>query len=88
MTRQRETEPLTQIHSVAETDGERSLLAAVLRLAVTDAQGGGMDAATWLHSDACVALLEYLTPATSSMTGEQLQAQLIKRLPVWTRGGR
>ena len=75
--------PVAIIHRVAETDPHRALLAAVLRLAVMDAQGGDTDAARWLRSPACAALLSLLIPDTSGMSAEQLQTHLLKRLPAW-----
>jgi hypothetical protein len=80
MSRAPET-PLAIIHRVAATDPHRALLAAVLRLAVSDAIGHDLEAAAWLMSDACVALLDFLVPSTSGMSGAQLQSALLARIP-------
>ena len=84
MSRAPET-PFAIIHNIAATDPDRALLAAVLRLAVTDAIGHDLDAARWLMSPACANLLGLLIPDTSGMSAEQLQAHLLARLPVAIR---
>jgi hypothetical protein len=77
--------PIAQIHSLAATDPHRALLAAVLRLAVSDSIGHDLDAAAWLMSPACTNLLDYLVPPTSGMSGAQLQAALLQRIPAAIR---
>ncbi len=73
------------LHAVAEHAPEFALLAAVVRVALTDAQGGDLDAASWLASDQCRALCSLLIPADAdqSFTGEQVQTRLLGHLPTW-----
>ena len=86
-----EVSPMTTMHSVAnnsEEDGYRALLAAVIQQAVRDAQAGGNhahEAAEWIRSQYCAALLDCLIPFGLATTPEELQARLIDQLPAWAR---
>ena len=83
------TQRYDAIHNVAGIDqaGPLALFAAVVRVALVDAQGGDTDAASWIKSDQCLALCALLIPddADQSLTPERMQAQLIAQLPKWMR---
>ena len=75
------------IHAVADNgmeDGYKALLAAVIQQAVNDARSGRSDAdeaAAWIKSPRCHAMLACLIPAGLSTSPEELQAQLVLKLP-------
>lgn len=74
----RAASPGGTIRALAGEVPELALVAAILRLAVEDAQAGRRGARDWLSSAACRDWLVYLTPPDADVVG--VQAALIRRL--------
>jgi hypothetical protein len=68
------------LHTIAADAPELSILAAVLKQAVEDGQGGDHEAATWLASDDCRDLLAWLVPEQADVVGVH-QALLARLRP-------
>lgn len=67
------------IHDVAASAPEKALLAAVIQLAVEDAQKGDVEALEWLHGPTCRSWLHLITP--DDVDAEAVRARLLAMLP-------
>jgi|GEM_PF-3599210 len=67
------------IHDVAGYEPEKALLAAVIQLAVEDAQKGDVEAAAWLAGPVCRAWLHLLTP--DGVDADEVHERLLAMLP-------
>jgi hypothetical protein len=73
------------LHGATEIEPHLRVLAAVVRVALTDAQGGDAEAADWLAGPVCRAYCSAFLTDQPEVTAETIQAAILSRLPAWMR---